>query len=824
MRSVALLPAFALTAGAWVGAIRPEWSPAPSWLVVVVVGAWMTWCTRADGPVVAALAAGYALTGVLLAASASVGAARTPLRAVLDARFGGFAMDRLDPAGTHPPLRTRLRLTEDAARSDGGVRLRGVVEQLWIDGVPRPAHGGVVVTVSGAMAAGRLGAWRAGRRLDVPVTFRRPVRYLNAGVADAEAAAARQGVTLLGRTKSGLAVEVAARGGWWTEQAAGVRAVVRRRVAAYVGDPAGPRPGVRAGIVTALLIGDRTAIPGEVRGRLQAAGTYHVIAISGGNIAVLVVLAMTLLRAAGAGPRLAAGLAVPLLLAYAGVVTGGPSVRRAVVMAVVYLTARAVDVRAPVWNTLALGAAGLLIADPLDVLDAGFWLTFGATAALVGAGRLSARTDTEGDSGGRIAWPRRVLGVLLAGTLASTLVELVIVPVTLVAFSRVTLAGIAANLVAVPAMTVAQLAGLVVAAGPPAPVAQLCGFTAGLATDVLLASSAVVDWAPWLSPRVPAPPAWVWPCYGGLLAAAWRAPRPGPALAALCVAVGLWANWPPAGAADHGRLTLTALDVGQGDAILLGLPDGRAVLVDAGGGPAGGGEVGERVVGPALWARGIRRLHGLVVTHADPDHVGGAAAILDDFRPTVLWTGIRVPGHEPTVLLERHARAAGVREEMLVRGGRFELGGATVRVLHPPPADWERPRVRNDDSIVLEVRFGDVAILLTGDAGIDVERELLDRLSPASVRVLKVGHHGSRTSTGAALVGRWAPQVAVISSGRGNPFGHPAPDVLHRLREVGAHVFRTDREGEVTIETDGRDVTVRTFRSAAPVRLATKSR
>jgi competence protein ComEC len=749
--------------------------------------------------------AGYALAGALLAASAVSSAEDTELRAVLHARFGGFAIDTVAPAGPHPPLRARLRLTEDAVPSEDGVRLRGVVEQVWVDGRPRRADGGVLVTVSGALAGGRLGAWRAGRVLEAPITFRRPARYLTAGAGDAEAATARQGTTLLGRVKSGLSVEVLDPGGWWAEWTASVRALVRRRVTTHMaGADAGPGR-VRAGIVTALLIGDRTAIPADVRSRLQAAGTFHVIAISGGNIAVLVLLATTLLRVSGAGPRLACGLAIPVLLVYAGIVTGGPSVRRAVVMAVVYLAARTLDIRAPVWNALAVSAGLLVCLHPLDVVEAGFWLTFCATVALVGAGRLTARAGAD-------SWPRRVADWLLASAYASMFVELVILPVTLVAFSRVTLAGIAANLVAVPAMTFAQLAGLALVAGGPGSVADLCGVAAGRAADLLLAASSIVDWMPWLSPRLPAPPPWVWPCYGALLALAWRSARPRVALAALCLSVGIWANWPAGHPTGDGRLTMTALDVGQGEAILLRLPDGRALLVDTGGG-TGGPETGERVVGPALWARGIRRLHGLVITHADPDHVGGAAAILRDFRPEVLWTGVRVAGHEPTATLERSARAAGVRQVPLAAGDRLALGPVAVRVLHPGRADWERPAVRNDDSVVMEVRYGDVSILLTGDAGVAVERDIVPRLAPARMRILKVGHHGSRTSTGAELVEAWAPQVAVISCGRGNGFGHPVPDVLARLIGSGATVFRTDRDGEVTIGTDGRSVTVRRFRS-----------
>ncbi len=126
-----------------------------------------------------------------------------------------------------------------------------------------------------------------------------------------------------------------------------------------------------------------------------------------------------------------------------------------------------------------------------------------------------------------------------------------------------------------------------------------------------------------------------------------------------------------------------------------------------------------------------------------------------------------------------------------------------MRVLHPPPPDWERRRVRNDDSVVLEIVYRDVAILLTGDISADVEREILPRLTRAQTRILKVAHHGSRTSSSLELLDGWRPQIAVISAGRGNTFGHPATEVLQRLEAIGATVLRTDLHGQISLETDG---------------------
>jgi competence protein ComEC len=138
-----------------------------------------------------------------------------------------------------------------------------------------------------------------------------------------------------------------------------------------------------------------------------------------------------------------------------------------------------------------------------------------------------------------------------------------------------------------------------------------------------------------------------------------------------------------------------------------------------------------------------------------------------------------------------------------------------VRVLHPPPPEWERRRVRNDDSVVVEIVYRDVAVLLTGDISAEVERAILPRVTRAETRILKIAHHGSRTSSSFEFLSEWRPQWALISAGRGNTFGHPAPEVLQRLEAIGARVLRTDLHGEITIETDGYKTNVRTFERRA---------
>ncbi|MFB3915228.1 MAG: ComEC/Rec2 family competence protein [Terriglobales bacterium] len=256
----------------------------------------------------------------------------------------------------------------------------------------------------------------------------------------------------------------------------------------------------------------------------------------------------------------------------------------------------------------------------------------------------------------------------------------------------------------------------------------------------------------------------------------------------------------------HGVLEITAIDTGEAESLLVVTPQGRTLLVDAAGslGPwTSDFDFGEDVISPYLWSRGITRLDALAVTHPHADHAGGAQSVIANFRPRELWVG---PMQQTPVMQRVFAQAAkdAVTVMHRVGGDQFQFGGAEVRVLAPKADLPSSPRHKNDDSLVMKISYGNTSALLEGDAEKQVERYLVREEPRADL--LKVAHHGSKTSTTPELLRAVRPRYAVISSGAGNRFGHPRREVLERLAAARAITYRTDTLGATTFYLDGKTV------------------
>lgn len=540
----------------------------------------------------------------------------------------------------------------------------------------------------------------------------------------------------------------------------------------------------RAAVLTGLLTGDVRGQSPERRAQLAAAGLTHLVVVSGRHVGLLLagVLGLAALLGAGARGRRWTGLGA--LIFYVLLVRWQPSVLRAGVMAGLVLTGGLLGRRADARHSLAMAVVVLLLVDPLLAGHLGFGLSVTATAGvLVLAPWLAPR----------LPGPRTVR-VLIAASLGA---QLGAAPLLLTLDQGISLATVPANLVSVPLAAVAQVVGLLaVGVGLAWPSAGgLLAGVAGLPVGGILAvagwaaDGARVDVAALARPGTAALVA----ALGAALALRRRAPRLG--VAALTGVIGLAAlpSLAPSPSVDH--LSVTALDVGQGDAFLVEVPGGAAgtvrILVD--GGPDA------RAVLHRLRERRVRRLDVVVMSHPHHDHTGGLPAVLSALPVGVLLVG-------PTPLdpfgvalsaaeTEQRAVERGVPVQRVAAGHGFALGSARVRVLSPP-ADGSLAYDLNEDSVVLHIALGSRSILLTGDAEVGAQTRLLTQPGQLRADILKVPHHGGATNTPGFLAAVGASH-ALIGVGVDNDYGHPHGSVLEEL--TGTTVHRTDEDGTVSL-------------------------
>jgi competence protein ComEC len=281
------------------------------------------------------------------------------------------------------------------------------------------------------------------------------------------------------------------------------------------------------------------------------------------------------------------------------------------------------------------------------------------------------------------------------------------------------------------------------------------------------------------------------------------------------------ATFPFPAVVERGALEVDVLDVAQGDSILVISPKGSTLLIDGGGRFAGfrgreempGPDPGEEAVSAYLWSRGIQKINAVALTHAHQDHIGGLTAVLENFRVGRLWVGreTETPALEQ---LKKIAGERGVRIEHELRGQSFLWDGVQVDFLWPQIFPEEiAPGAKNNDSLVVRLQYKERSVLLPGDAEKQAEYAMLGETEAGKLHadVLKVGHHGSKNSTMPEFLKSVGPQIAIISAGKQNPYGHPSAELLERLRGSGARILRTDEEGAVRVVTDGHGIKVSCF-------------
>ncbi len=649
----------------------------------------------------------------------------------------------------------------------------------------------------------------------------------NPGLSDPRLFAARRGSVISG---TALDVTIDEPGRGLSALIDCARSAVRERILATFAPAAAP-------LARALVLGEND-LEEEDDTAFKKSGLSHLLAVSGTHLVFAVVsivraFAAVLVRierlsAARDVGRMAALFGMVLAPLYADFAGGSGSAWRAAWMLMAVFAARALGRMTCASRALALSVITGWAFDPLVAFDVSFLLSAAATAGLLVLGGPLGRPCERLRSR-----PARAFGKAIATTLAAMAP---CAPLLAMLGSDLTLAGVFANVVAAPFGELVALplclAHAVTAAVPP--LEQGVALVASGALLVVRQIAHESAAATWLAFGVPDPNAYQLalcaPLFTGFLlavlsgggaGAAWRTWAVAAALGLGLIEIAVRRAGAPTGA-----LPFTALAVGQGDAALVDLPDRSLMLVDAGGALfEGAPDPGERVVVPVLRSRRRERVDVLLVTHPHPDHASGVFAVLEAVPVGEIWFPVSPPSSGEPPFLEVRFLAEAARRNIPVLGPRElcgrprAFGNAVARVLAPCPEPVPGRSI-NDNSLVVRVELGERAFLLMGDAEHEQEQELAaDPAAPLRADVLKVGHHGSRTSTGEALLARVAPRVATVSCGARNRFGHPSPEVMDRLIAAGAQVVRTDRQGAIHVRTDGQGLWVGTTRPTIPVLL-----
>jgi competence protein ComEC len=697
---------------------------------------------------------------------------------------------------------------------------------------------------------------RYGQRIELEARVRRPHNFGNPGSFDYKGYLARRQIYWTAYARPGTSIqylEGECGNTFWRAVYALRTKALERVEHLYQGKP------YETAMLQAMLLGEKSKLEEIWTDLFRRTGTYHALVISGLHLTVLAGVVLFLLRVCSFGEGTVFTVATAFSWLYALVTGFHTPVIRAATGLTIYLAARYFYRRHRLLNLLAAIAIGFLVFDSQQLFEASFQLSFLSVTAIAAlavpllertsvrlARGLAGLADRDRDlhvpppvaqfrielrllaetvflwtriperwALYALAIPLRIVFFIYELVVVSAAVQIGLALPMALYFHRVSFSGLSANVAVVPLMSLLVPIGFAVIFTGWSMPALVAGW-------LLRAIQKVVEWHAQREPlwRIPDPPLWLVISFSGsliLLALAVRGPKRW-RWGAITLVAGLFVvllrhPFPPKVA--PGMLEFTAIDVGQGDSLFVAFPDDKLMIVDGGGVPDFRSkkrsrlDIGEDVVSPYLWSRSVRRLDVVAMSHAHEDHMGGLASLIDNFRPRELWTGA-VPETPAWQRLREKARQRGVSIRRMSGGQQFHYGGARIEVLTPVDGYSPAAEARDKDSLVIRVSYGIHSVLLTGDMDRQMESELVRQKCLHKTDVLKIAHHGSKTSTFDGFLDVVQPTFAVVSAGFENPYNHPHPDVVGRLKRRRTTLFRTDRWGLISIRTDGHRMAANT--------------
>jgi competence protein ComEC len=677
------------------------------------------------------------------------------------------------------------------------------------------------------------------------IRLRRPLGFRNPGAFDYGRYLARQGIYATGSISKDERLEV-------IQRASGVvLARLSRLKEQLTAQIRAAMDADEAAITTEMVLGVRGSLPPGVREAFNASGTVHLLSVSGFHVAAVYGAVFFLLRFLfkqvrfrllgrfHGGPRpskLAAMSALAVVIGYACLVTLGglvdlvdpnfPAIR-STIMITTFVLAYLLDRDGDAFNITLLAAFLILVLDPFALFGIGFQLSFVGILTIFYAHRFLYPSGVgAADQEHPLNYAARGKRWLRDAVVISTFASLGTTPLVLYHFERLPLIAPLANIVVAPLASLAVPSAIV--ASFTTQILQALGSLLLFLTGILVKSMyAVIHFFAALLYAAPHIGAVSFPvmvlAYAPILLLPYsqrhRMARWG--TIGGTITVSLWLLWPWLFPDGRGQLQVTFLDVGHGDATFIRFPHGTTMLIDGGGSYRDDVDIGERVVAPFLRHQRVRRIDYVVATHPHPDHAKGLGVILRDFRVRQFWdngTQQLAPWYNE---LRQTAIDQHIYHDFSVNGvTAVTIDGVHLALLHPtaafPPRSASQRRVEedrgeNNRSLVLKLLYGTISFLFTGDIEQEAERFLLKTGRDLQAAVIKVPHHGSQTSSGEPFVQAVNPRVAVFSVPRDSRFGHPHPAVVQRYRALGAHIFRTDEHGAITIRTDGQSAWIEPY-------------